>query len=456
MSKIALALFLASPAALATTWTVDDSGGADFTTISAAIAAAVDGDVIVVRPGSYSAFDVVGKSLVVRAESGGSVEIFGLSRVRSLASTQSVELASLSFSGPADPVSESFSAELNAGTVTIWNCLFKGSNGISTVGYASGRTAALFTDTARAIVLGSTFDGGLAHSGNAAGWGGHGLRVQNGNLLILDSLVRGGHGGTNTFFETDGGHGGHALVADAAGVRAARTSFFGGNGGHAGASGFPGGCYSAGRGGDCIHFLSTGTSTFAANGVAYIPGLRGSFSCGDQPASTGSHIFGGTASPLVATPYCFGLDATCPCANRGFGEAGCETSFATGGGQLVMSGTPSVVGDTLTLDALGLPPAGTAIVFQGTSSVGALGAGAVFGDGLRCAGGAVLRLGSKTVSLGVASFGAGAGDPPLSSTGAIPPTGGVRFYQVWFRNAAAYCTSSTFNLTHGLEIVWSS
>jgi hypothetical protein len=31
---------------------------------------------------------------------------------------------------------------------------------------------------------------------------------------------------------------------------------------------------------------------------------------------------------------------------------------------------------------------------------------------------------------------------------------GTRTYQVWYRNAAAFCTSSTFNLSNGLQIAW--
>jgi len=33
--------------------------------------------------------------------------------------------------------------------------------------------------------------------------------------------------------------------------------------------------------------------------------------------------------------------------------------------------------------------------------------------------------------------------------------GDVRRYQVWFRDAAAFCTASTFNLSNGLEASWS-
>jgi hypothetical protein len=31
---------------------------------------------------------------------------------------------------------------------------------------------------------------------------------------------------------------------------------------------------------------------------------------------------------------------------------------------------------------------------------------------------------------------------------------GSRYYQVWYRNAAAFCTTGTFNLTNGLQLDW--
>jgi hypothetical protein len=38
--------------------------------------------------------------------------------------------------------------------------------------------------------------------------------------------------------------------------------------------------------------------------------------------------------------------------------------------------------------------------------------------------------------------------------GAVTTAGSVRNYQVWYRNAAAFCTPSTFNLTNGLSVTW--
>lgn len=38
--------------------------------------------------------------------------------------------------------------------------------------------------------------------------------------------------------------------------------------------------------------------------------------------------------------------------------------------------------------------------------------------------------------------------------GMVPAAGAVRYYQGWYRNAAAFCTASTFNLTNGLRVQW--
>ncbi len=142
----------------------------------------------------------------------------------------------------------------------------------------------------------------------------------------------------------------------------------------------------------------------------------------------------------------------CPCANAstpGAGE-GCLNSFATGG-RLAAGGIAQLGSDTLVLAASGMPNS-TALFFQGTTAI-AGGVGAPFGDGLRCAGGSSVRLGTKLNAGGASSY-PGPGDPSVSVKGLV--TGpGSRVYQVWYRNAAAFCTASTFNLTNGFEVVWS-
>ena len=77
----------------------------------------------------------------------------------------------------------------------------------------------------------------------------------------------------------------------------------------------------------------------------------------------------------------------------------------------------------------------------------------MFGDGLRCAAGTIVRLKTKTVVGGTAAY-PQAGDPSVSVRGQLPAGGGTRHYQTWYRNAAAFCTPSTFNLTNGVRLTW--
>ncbi len=165
----------------------------------------------------------------------------------------------------------------------------------------------------------------------------------------------------------------------------------------------------------------------------------------------------GCGAPPGPTPSCAGdgTGTACPCANTGSSGRGCENSFGTGGGRLDGSGSTKVTNDTLWFQAYGLPPAASALLFQGDAEQSG-GLGAVFGDGLRCAGGAVLRLGTRFASGGAVSFGHGVpGDAPISVNGAIPAgTVSLRTYQLWYRNAASFCTPSGFNLTNGVRVVW--
>jgi len=147
-----------------------------------------------------------------------------------------------------------------------------------------------------------------------------------------------------------------------------------------------------------------------------------------------------------------GSGAACPCGNFGGAGRGCENSLTTGGGWLTGAGSARLSNDALTLTATGLPTSATALFFQGETAL-ATGFGVAFGDGLRCAGGEIRRLGVIAAAGGSASIGA-AGGASLSVAGAVPAEGGVRTYQTWYRNSATFCTSSTFNLTNGLRITW--
>jgi hypothetical protein len=96
-------------------------------------------------------------------------------------------------------------------------------------------------------------------------------------------------------------------------------------------------------------------------------------------------------------------------------------------------------------------PNSPALYFQGTIQMSG-GAGSVFGDGLRCAGGSVIRLVTLTNAGGSSQYPIGA-QPSVSVKGNITSPA-VRTYQVWYRNAAPFCTPFTFNLTNGWELSW--
>jgi hypothetical protein len=120
------------------------------------------------------------------------------------------------------------------------------------------------------------------------------------------------------------------------------------------------------------------------------------------------------------------------------------------GGKLVATGNPSLANDSIVLGGSDMPSS-SALYFQGTTQLNG-GAGSAFGDGLRCAGGTIVRLLTLT-NVGGASQYPPVGAPSVSVWGNVLAPG-TRTYQVWYRNAAAFCTAATFNLTNGWEIAW--
>jgi plastocyanin len=167
-----------------------------------------------------------------------------------------------------------------------------------------------------------------------------------------------------------------------------------------------------------------------------------------------SHCIALTGS-LTGTGYCFGdgSGAACPCGNNALvgSDTGCLTSLGFGG-RLSASGNASISADTLLLSGQSMPNS-SALYFQGTTQQSA-GAGFAFGDGKRCVVGSVVRLGTKINAGNASSYPVG-GDLSVSVKGLVVAPG-TRYYQIWFRNAAAFCQPETFNLSNGWTIVWGS
>jgi hypothetical protein len=159
-----------------------------------------------------------------------------------------------------------------------------------------------------------------------------------------------------------------------------------------------------------------------------------------------------TSRAEPGVPFCFG--DFCPCGNTTSGDGGCANSFDAAGARLASSGTASVSADDVLFTAAGLSNT-TVTFFQGTTSTyDFLTGSALFGDGQRCVNGTVVRIAAVQAS-GGAAFYPSAGDLPISVRGAVPPGGGRRTYQVWYRNAAPFCTSFTFNVSNALSVTWS-
>ncbi|MCY2959021.1 MAG: hypothetical protein NTY35_02560 [Planctomycetota bacterium] len=168
----------------------------------------------------------------------------------------------------------------------------------------------------------------------------------------------------------------------------------------------------------------------------------------------GTFLLRAECTPIfTGTPFCFGdgQGTPCPCGNNAAPgtNSGCRNSLGLGA-LLRASGSASISSDTVRLDGSQMLN-GTALYFQGSAQFGG-GLGTVFGDGLRCAGGTIRRLAVR-VNSGGASFLPSLGSPSISALGQVSVPG-ARSYQVWYRNAAAFCTSSTFNLSNGISLDW--
>jgi hypothetical protein len=152
----------------------------------------------------------------------------------------------------------------------------------------------------------------------------------------------------------------------------------------------------------------------------------------------------------AVTTFCFGDGSAgaCPCF-PGTAGRGCPNSFDFGGAELAATGNASVFQDSLTLIGSHMPTTTTCLYYQGTTGAG----GTLFGDGLRCAAGTVIRLGTKANVGGTSQYPSGS-DAPVSVRGNVPPSGATRTYQCWYRNLAVFCTSATFNLTNGVRVQW--
>ena len=170
---------------------------------------------------------------------------------------------------------------------------------------------------------------------------------------------------------------------------------------------------------------------------------------------------GGPSFTVLCEPGVGGV-IPCPCANPPGGAGlGCDNSAGTGGARLLAAGGTTLSSDSLVFTTGGERPTAASIVLQGN---GPIPAGVSFGQGVRCAGGTILRrLFAKVASGGsITAPDFAAGDPTVSARSAAKGdpihAGESRWYLVYYRDplVSGGCPpTSTFNATPTGEVSWS-
>src|SRR5690348_16293494 len=118
-------LLLLATSARAGVLVVDPSGGpGTFGDDASAAAAESDGDVLLVKSGTYGGFTITNKALDLVADAGATVVVSGTVRVQSLATTRTFTMTGFEVVGIAHFTA--MSVESCAGTVRLQGCTLRG------------------------------------------------------------------------------------------------------------------------------------------------------------------------------------------------------------------------------------------------------------------------------------------------------------------------------------------
>jgi len=185
----------------------------------------------------------------------------------------------------------------------------------------------------------------------------------------------------------------------------------------------------------------------------------------DPASGTSTTVLSGVSARFIqpygagvghGTLYCFGdpgVDTPCPCGNDNDGsvpESGCANGVFASGARLLSNGTPSLTGDQLVLSTTGLEPNQAGLYFQANND---LSPGLVWGDGLRCAGGQLKRLG--VVVSDATGYSDTSGYPlPISHLAGNVLAGDTKYYQCWYSNPSGSPCATGFNSSNGYAVTW--
>jgi hypothetical protein len=258
LARSLLVLVLATPLLSADVLVVDAAGGGDFTTLTAAVAAAVDGDTILVHDGEYveeAPVVIDGKAIAVVGEWSASVFDVGVTIrpgliVTGLPPAEQVVLQNLVIFG-ADGTSTAaplpaLALSDNDTHVRVQSCWLIGGTGADN-SHPDGVAAVAITDSYSTALVGCIVFGGSGQFSPSlsvvAGSGGPGVALDVGQVAVSACDVRGGWGGGNIPGGwAQGGDGGAGLAQLSGGVLVAGSGLQGGDGGtsHFGGDGGPG------------------------------------------------------------------------------------------------------------------------------------------------------------------------------------------------------------------------
>lgn len=297
---VAFLLLALAPFAHADVHVVAASGGGDFTDVAAAIVAAQDGDVLLVKSGTYAPFFVDGKSLDIVADSGSLALVSGNVRIENLAASQRVTLQGVRIAGGVG--GPALRLRSCAGGVRVSGCTIDG------------------------------FDGPLCP---AAAPGGGGIDIETcADVAIVGCGVTGGDASDFADPPTilDGGR---ALAAASSSIALYRSTFVGGDGSdHLGTCGPPG-ALPAGDGGPGA---ALATCTFFASDCAFVGGDAGANSV--QSGCRGSGVDADLGSVVRHLACAFQTGAPPSSGSESCVPAPAALVLAGGSVEDALSGTP--------------------------------------------------------------------------------------------------------------------